>query len=664
MSSFTKSQSMAVRHQDGPLMVLAGPGSGKTTVVTKRVQYMVQEYGIPAASILVITFTKAAATEMKERFLRLMKEPHTNVSFGTFHAVFFSILKLAYGFTAGNILREEVRYQYLKETVDRLRLEVDDESEFLSGISAEISLLKNERISLEHYFSKNCSEEVFRTIYTEYEEKKRRARLIDFDDMLLYTWELLTKRPDILSAWQKKFRYILVDEFQDINQLQYDILKLLAAPEDNLFIVGDDDQSIYRFRGAKPEIMLNFQKDYPSAGQVILNDNFRSTRQIVEAAGRVICCNQMRFSKDIQARGGEGSPVRVLEFPDQQQECIYILRELQRYREQGRVWSDTAVIYRTNTQPRVLLQKLMEFNIPFRVRDQMPNLFEHWIAGNLFCYIRLAMGSRQRKDLLPILNRPKRYMNRECLDDEIISWEHMLTYYQDKGYVCDRIEKLQYDLKMLERMGPFAAVSYIRHVIGYDDYLREYAQFRRMKDEELFEVLGELEESARSCRTYEEWFAYVDRYKEEMEQMRRRQQEVKDGVQLTTMHSSKGLEYEQVFILDAAEGITPYKKAVLDADLEEERRMFYVAMTRAKKELTICLAKKQGSHELAPSRFLQELRAAPPGVGERKPVRSPGPASDRSSGPDSRSGRPGSGRRVNPLEKEMERIRMNRRRGS
>lgn len=610
---------MAVRHQDGPLMVLAGPGSGKTTVVTRRIQYMVQEYGISASSILVITFTRAAAAEMKERFLRLMKEEHTTVSFGTFHAVFFNILKLAYGFTAGNILREEVRYRYLKEAVDRLRLELEDESEFLSGISAEISLVKNERISLEHYFSKNCSEEIFRMIYTEYEEKKQLARLVDFDDMLLYTWELLTRRPDILSAWQQKFRYILVDEFQDINQLQYDILKLLAAPENNLFIVGDDDQSIYRFRGAKPEIMLNFQKDYPEAGQVVLNDNFRSTGQIVEAAVRVIGCNRMRFPKEIKARGGNGSPVRVLEFPDQQQECIYILKELQRYREQGKAWSDTAVIYRTNTQPRILLQKLTEFNIPFRVRDQMPNLFEHWIARNIFCYIRLAMGSRQRKHLLPILNRPKRYLNRECLDDEIISWEHMLAYYQDKGYVCDRIEKLQYDLKMLARMGPFAAVSYIRHVIGYDDYLREYAQFRRMKEEELFDVMGELEESARSCRTCEEWFEYVDKYKEEMEDMRRRQQEVKDGVQLTTMHSSKGLEYEQVFILDAAEGITPYKKAVLDADLEEERRMFYVAMTRAKKELTICYSKKQGSHELAPSRFLKELQGGEqPKAGEMR----------------------------------------------
>lgn len=608
MSSFTKSQSIAVRHTDGPLLVLAGPGSGKTTVVTKRVQYLVQDVGIPASSILVITFTKAAATEMKERFLKLTAGEHRAVSFGTFHAIFFSILKLSYGFTAGNIIREEVRYQYLKEAVERLHLEIEDESEFLSGISAEISLLKNERISLKHYFSKNCAEEDFRKIYESYEERKKRARLLDFDDMLLYTWELLTQRPDILSAWQKKFRYILVDEFQDINQLQYDILKLLAAPEDNLFIVGDDDQSIYRFRGAKPEIMLNFQKDYPSAGQVILNDNFRSTRQIVEAAGQVIRQNQERFPKEIQARGGEGAPVRVLEFSDQQEECLFLIKELQRYQEEGKSWSDVAVIYRTNTQPRCLLQKLMEFNVPFRVRDQMPNLFEHWIAQNLFCYLRLAMGSKKRRDLLPVLNRPKRYLNRECLDEEEISWEHMLMYYEDKPYVCDRIEKLQYDLKMLGRMGPFASVSYIRHVMGYDEFLREYAQYRKMKDEELFSVLEELEESAKGYQTYAEWFAYMEKYREEMEQMRRQQQAVIDGVQLTTMHSSKGLEYAQVFILDAMEGITPYKKAVLDADLEEERRMFYVAMTRAKKELTICYAKKVFSHEGEVSRFVKEMQ--------------------------------------------------------
>ena len=614
MSSFTKSQSEAIRHVDGPLLVLAGPGSGKTTVVTKRVQYLVQDCSISPSSILVITFTKAAATEMKERFTRLMEQQaqppggYGNVSFGTFHAVFFNILKLSYGFTVANIITEETRRQYLKESVDRMKLEIDDENEFLTGIAGEISLIKNERVELEYYFSKNCSEEVFRKIYEGYEERKKRARLIDFDDMLVYTWELLSQRKDILSAWQKKYQYILVDEFQDINRLQYDILRLLAEPENNLFIVGDDDQSIYRFRGARPEIMLNFRKDYPQSGQVLLNDNFRSTIQIVEAAGRVIARNKTRFPKNIIARGGDGALVQSLEFPDQQQECAYILREIQNWQARGGSLRQVAVIYRTNPQPRVVIQKLMEYNLPFRVRDQVPNLFQHWIARDLFCYMRLAMGSGLRKDLLPVLNRPKRYLSRECLNDERISWEYMLNFYKDKRYVCDRIERLQYDLKMMSRMGPFAAINYIRHVIGYEEYLKEYAGFRRMNVEDLLEVLSDLQESAREYHTYEEWFIYIEKYTEEMEQLKKRQQEVKDGVHLTTMHSSKGLEYEKVFILDAAEGITPYKKAVLEPDLEEERRMFYVAMTRAKKELTICWTKKVGSHEKKPSRFLEEMQ--------------------------------------------------------
>ena len=614
MSSFTKSQSEAIRHVDGPLLVLAGPGSGKTTVVTKRVQYLVQDCSISPSSILVITFTKAAAMEMKERFTRLMEQQaqppggYGNVSFGTFHAVFFNILKLSYGFTVANIITEETRRQYLKESVDRMKLEIDDENEFLTGIAGEISLIKNERVALEHYFSKNCSEEVFRKIYEGYEERKKRARLIDFDDMLVYTWELLSQRKDILSAWQKKYQYILVDEFQDINRLQYDILRLLAEPENNLFIVGDDDQSIYRFRGARPEIMLNFRKDYPQSGQVLLNDNFRSTTQIVEAAGRVIARNKTRFPKNIIARGGDGALVRSLEFPDQQQECAYILREIQNWQARGGSLRQVAVIYRTNTQPRVVIQKLMEYNLPFRVRDQVPNLFQHWIARDLFCYMRLAMGSGLRKDLLPVLNRPKRYLSRECLNDERISWEYMLNFYKDKRYVCDRIERLQYDLKMMSRMGPFAAINYIRHVIGYEEYLKEYAGFRRMNVEDLLEVLSDLQESAREYHTYDEWFVYIEKYTEEMEQLKKRQQEVRDGVHLTTMHSSKGLEYEKVFILDAAEGITPYKKAVLEPDLEEERRMFYVAMTRAKKELTICWTKKVGSHEKKPSRFLEEMQ--------------------------------------------------------
>ena len=261
---------------------------------------------VKPSEILVITFTKAAAREMRERFLRQIKSDGTKVSFGTFHAVFFQILKLAYGYGAENILREEQKYRFLRDSVQKAKLEPDDEAEFISDVAAEISRVKNERCDLNTYHASVCNSAVFKGIFHNYDNRLRRSNLIDFDDMLVYCYELLRERPDILGAWQRKYRYILVDEFQDINQLQYDIVRLLAAPEDNLFIVGDDDQSIYRFRGAKPQIMLNFEKDYPKAKRVVLDANFRSTAEIVKGAGKVIGHNKERFPKEIYAAKGAG----------------------------------------------------------------------------------------------------------------------------------------------------------------------------------------------------------------------------------------------------------------------------------------------------------------------------------------------------------------------
>ena len=272
---------------EGSNLLLAVPGSGKTTVITHRVRYLVEKHGVEPGGVLVITFTKAAAVEMKQRFQKLMGGRTLPVSFGTFHAVFFSILKHAYRYDASNIVREEQRVQFIRELMDKLNLDVEDEAEFINSILSEISAVKGDMINLDYYYSKNCSEEIFKKLYQGYEDALVRKNLLDFDDMLVMCYELFTQRKDILSAWQKKYRYILVDEFQDINRVQYEIVKMLAQPENNLFIVGDDDQSIYRFRGAKPEIMLGFQKDYPQAQKTLLGINYRSTSNIVETAGRL-----------------------------------------------------------------------------------------------------------------------------------------------------------------------------------------------------------------------------------------------------------------------------------------------------------------------------------------------------------------------------------------
>ncbi len=610
--AFHESQLQAIRHKDGPMLVLAGPGSGKTTVITHRIQYLVEEYRVEPGSILVITFTKAAAQEMKQRFQTLVEGQRFPVSFGTFHAVFFSILKYAYHYDASNIIREEQRVQIIRELMERYHVNVEDEADFVSGILSEISAVKGEMIDLNHYYSKNCSEELFKKLYQGYMEILLRQRLLDFDDMLVMCYELFTQRKDILAAWQQKYRYILVDEFQDINRVQYEIVRMLAAPENNLFIVGDDDQSIYRFRGAKPEIMLGFTKDYPQAKQTLLGINYRSTAQIVEAAGRLIRHNKTRYAKKIHANRGQGRPVVTAVWEDARAETKGIVEELQDYVRMGYRWSDMAVLYRTSLEPRLLMERLMEYNIPFRMRDTLPNLYEHWIARDICAYIRMAIddlaksGRARRTDVVRVINRPKRYVNREALEGVEISWNGVKSWYQDKGWMVERIEQLEYDLRMIGKLAPVAAVNYIRKGVGYDEYLREYAEYRRMKPEELLEVAEQLQESAAGFDSVQEWFSHMEEYGKQLKEQAKRLEKDTNCVLLMTMHSSKGLEFPVVYILDANERVTPHHKAVLEADLEEERRMFYVAMTRAKERLHVCYAKERYGKEQQRSRFIDE----------------------------------------------------------
>ena len=612
MASFNHQQRMAVEHVDHPCLVLAGPGSGKTTVITHRTKKLIEEDGISPSNILVITFTKAAAMEMQQRFLQLMGGKRLPVSFGTFHAVYFQILKYAYNYRAENIIREEKKYEILRNIVHKTELDISDENEFVANLISEISNVKGEMLDVAYYYSKNCPEEVFKKIFREYNDTLIRANLIDFDDMLVMCYELLTKRKDILKLWQDKYRYILIDEFQDINRVQYEVIRLLAKPQDNLFIVGDDDQSIYRFRGARPEIMLNFRKDYPEAKKIILDTNYRSTPEIVAAAGKLIRNNKKRFEKQIRAERENGSKPVILPFDNVYKECNYILEEIEQLIAKGLTYQDMAVLYRTNTNPRTLLEKLMEHNIPFCMKDVIPNLYDHFIAKDIIAYINAAVDFREkgvmkRGDMLRLINRPKRYISRDVFPRAEVNLEDVKRFYQGKGYVLERISKLEYDLAMIRNMNPYAAIQYIRHGIGYEEYLTEYAEYRRMKPEELYDVLEELSEAAKPYKTYQEWFKKIEEYGEELKKQARERQEKKDGITLATMHSSKGLEYRAVFIIDANETITPHKKALLPEDIEEERRLFYVAVTRAKDWLYICHCRERYGKETDVSRFVEEM---------------------------------------------------------
>ena len=601
----SNAQHQAITHGAGPAIVLAGPGSGKTLVITQRVRYLIEAYHIRPQEILVITFTKAAAQEMQSRFQALSRQ--RGVTFGTFHAVFFHILKYAYHYSAANILTEEKKYQILQRLLSESGLHFEDEKETLSEIASEISVVKNEQIPLEHYYSKSCPEEVFRGFYRKYEEMHRREGLLDFDDMMTMTYELLTQRADILAAWQRHYRYILVDEFQDINLLQYAILRLLADPERNLFIVGVDDQSIYRFRGAKPEIMLNFPKDYPDAKQIVLDRNFRSVASVIRAAQLVIRENTKRFAKRaVHVRKGQGQ-IDIREFSGQEHESLYLIKKVQESLEGGIPPNEIAVLYRTNQGARPYAERLMEFNIPFEMRDALPNIYEHWIAKDLFAYLHLARERLDRAEFLQVMNRPKRYIARDAIDAKVISLETLRTYYEDKDWMLDRIDRLELDLRMLKDMAPYAAVNYIRYGMNYEEYLQEYAKARRMKPEELTDILDEIQDGCRPFKTVEAWYEHLTAYKERLLEQRGKKERDPDAITLATLHSAKGLEFQEVFLVDVNEGTIPHRKASMEADLEEERRLFYVGMTRAKDRLHLFYVRERYGKRVEPSVFLEPL---------------------------------------------------------
>ena len=604
---FNEMQQKAVVHGTGPCQVLAGPGSGKTLTIVNRIRYLIEECHVRPEEILVVTFTRYAAAEMKTRLSALMGRKNIPVTAGTFHGIYYGILKWAYRIDSRNILSEEEKYQLLREAAGRQELETFDEEDFISDIAAEIGKIKNNRLDPEEYVSAKCSAETFREIYRQYEEERKKRRKIDFDDMLVLCCELLSSRPEVLAGWQRKFRYILIDEFQDINRIQYDVIRLLALPENNLFVVGDDDQAIYGFRGADSELMFQFLKDYPEAKQLLLGTNYRSTEYIVRNSLRVIRHNERRFDKQLEAYRKGGACLHVQELADPAEEAEYILDEIEKCMADGVRPEDIAVLFRIHTDAGPVAEALVDRKIPFHMREQLPNIYNHFIARDIQAYFRLAMGERRKQDFLQVMNRPKRYIGRDSLSGSEVSFEDIRKHYCDKEWMLDRIDQFEWDVKMLAKMAPYAAVQYLRKRIGYDDYLRDYAFSHNIERTNLTEVIQEIAEAARPYRTLDEWFRHVEEYTGILQEKEKKKEKNPEGVRLMTIHAAKGLEFHTVFILDANEGKIPYKKARTDAQTEEERRLFYVAMTRAKEKLTVCYVKTKSGKETAPSRFVDEL---------------------------------------------------------
>ena len=608
--SLNHAQTEAVAHNKGPCMVLAGPGSGKTLTIAKRIEYLIMRHKVRPEEILVITFTKYAAWEMKNRTRSICGPSSYAVTFGTFHGIYYGILKWAYRLNQSNLLSDEEKYRILREILPGIdwdqEPEADEEKDYLQELAIEIGNVKNNCMDIEEYEPVKYTTEKFRKLYRTYEETKKKYRKIDFEDMLIQCRDLFMKRPDILKKWQEKFQYILVDEFQDVNQAQYDVVRMLAAPQDNLFVVGDDDQSVYGFRGAKPGIMMEFMKNYPKARQILLDVNYRSSGYIVKGALRVIGNNKIRFEKKIEAFRKPDETVHVQEVKDPVQEAEYVLERIREYREKGVSYTEMAVLYRTNVDARAMSELMMEYQIPFVMKEHLNNIYEHFIALDMISYLRLSQGEYDRKYFLQIANRPNRYLTRESMKTGNVSYESLRRYYRDKDWMVDRIDQLEWDMKMICDKTPYAAIQYIRKRMGYDEFLKEYAAYRKISSEDLFAVLEEIWQNSKGYGTIKEWFEHIESYGKMLKEQNKKNGE-KEGVNLMTMHAAKGLEFDTVFVIEANEGSCPYKKATTDEEIEEERRLFYVAMTRAKRKLVISYVKEKNGKDLLPSRFVSEL---------------------------------------------------------
>lgn len=610
-----RGQDEAIKHGNGPCMVLAPPGSGKTLIVTERTRYLIEESGVRPDQILVITFTRYAAREMKERFERLTAGKNYPVTFGTFHSIFYGILKCAYGIGANNLMSEKESSVLLQEVLDQTDIEstpeVEDEEELVRELLREVGMVKNGLCHLKDFHSKYLTQDEFAEVFRSYEHQKKELKKFDFDDMLVQCYALFRKKPEILQGWQKRFKYILIDEFQDINRVQYEVIRMLAAPRYNLFVVGDDDQSIYGFRGAKPELMLYMKQEFPSLRTISLTVNYRSTEFITGAAARVILHNDTRFYKRVQSFRGRGQNVHVQEVLDEQEEAQYVTEKIQKKLDQGIKPGEIAVLFRAAVQARMISEILSEHRIPFEMRDYVTNFYRHFIVKDMMAYLQLAAGKRDRSLFLTICNRPLRYLARNSMENRQVNFEDLRKFYCDKDWMLDIIDQFDVDVRMMKNMAPYAAIQYIRKKIGYDDFLKEYAKKHQISWKQLMDVMAELEERSKNFKSYDEWEIHIAKYTQELEEQQAKARKIKgereNKVQLMTIHSAKGLEFEDVFVIHANEGEIPHQKAEKKDEIEEERRLFYVALTRAKNNLCISYITQKNGNSIKPSRFVEEL---------------------------------------------------------
>lgn len=628
LKQLNQAQQIAVEHGEGPMLVLAGPGSGKTHVITSRISHLITSHHINPGNILVITFTREAAVNMQQRF-QTVQSKSCPVNFGTFHSCFYQILKRSGSQQVSSVLNDSEKTQMMIPLIKELKKEMgqtnypdndflqDEVKRCLSAISYYKNTLHYEKASamLEEPYRSHLKE-----LLERYEKRRLQTGKMDFDDMLYQCLKYLREDNGSREKWQRIFQYILIDEFQDCNPMQYEILKMLGGKQANLFAVGDDDQSIYGFRGSCPDVMKQFTRDYPQCKKVLLNINYRSAPDIVQASLKVIGENKNRFPKQLKAAAKEikassdvvqDKAVIIESFTEKNEQYEAIINEFLHMDKEE--WPQNAILFRTNSMMQAFAARLLKAGIPYVMKEKARCIYDHFIMKDISCYFRLSEGGDKRSDFLRIMNKPYRGIQREALPKERITFEEIREYYrqQETGSVLAQhliqLGNFEDGIKRLHALPPYLALVYLRKGIGYDTYLKRKASGNTEKLSEWMELLEQASEELKAAESKKEWLEDQEHFIEKMQYRNERRRQDTAGVQLMTVHASKGLEFHKVWIPDVNEGCYPHGRILTEETAEEERRLFYVAMTRAKYQLNISYVTGSQDRPKQRSRFLNSL---------------------------------------------------------
>ncbi|MDE7332717.1 MAG: ATP-dependent helicase [Lachnospiraceae bacterium] len=614
-------QRQAINHLSGPAQVIAGPGSGKTFVITCRILHLIRQHRIPPEQILVITYTKAAAQEMKERFGKAWGagagETYNSVNFGTFHSICYNILRQSGISQSSSLIKEKDKRKLLQILLGNHGFSSKCTYDNISFLINTISRMKNLGDSgSPEQFQENAdfSFQELCLLKEEYDSYLLEQNMLDFDDMITRCLRLLLENSSVRGKYQNMFSFILVDEFQDINSPQYEILKLLALPENNLFVVGDDDQGIYGFRGAKPEIMKRFMTDFFTANvsseipcgiplkgrQFFLTENYRSGAAVVKLADQMIQRNQARFPKEFHPKK-TGGKVTLSCFATRKEEEMCLLKELSCLRTD--LLPDIAIILRTNIEVVQYAELLKGAGIAVKgTYLSKENLFHGFIMEDMVSFLCYLYEGRKRKDFIGFMNKPDRFFTRTALLHETVKQEDMEQYYRKNPAMLMEIGRFFGQMQIAASLQPYLALSFFRKTLGYDGYLRQKAR-------DYGECQRWMSRADRIQSCFKEYACGIS-IRQFMEEQADRAGEAcaktvnRAGVSILTMHGAKGLEFSKVFLPDVNEGVIPGRESIRAGALEEERRLLYVAITRAKEDLFIYYTKER-NRKL--SRFLEGL---------------------------------------------------------